>query len=72
LKALRLFVCIVWIIGWTGTFYDASNKVIGTDFIYTDPNSLEAGETAPFDVTFYTDAVDPSDIASYKIRVSWQ
>jgi len=56
----------------TGTFYDASNKVIGTDFTYTDPNSLEAGETAPFDMTFYTDAVDPSDIASYKIRVSWQ
>jgi hypothetical protein len=56
----------------TGTFYDASNKVIGTDFTYTDPNTLEVGETAPFDLTFYTDAVDPSDVSSYKIRVSWQ
>lgn len=56
----------------TGTFYDASNKVIGTDFTYTDPNTLEAGETASFDMTFYTDAVDPSDAATYKIRVSWQ
>jgi len=56
----------------TGTFYDASNRVIGTDFTFTDPNTLEAGETAPFDLTFYTDAVDPSDVATYKIRVSWQ
>ena len=56
----------------TGTFYDANNQVIGTDFVFTDPSSLEAGETAPFDLTLFTDAVDPSQVASYKIRVSWQ
>ena len=56
----------------TGTFYDANNLVIGTDFVFTDPSSLEAGETAPFDLTLFTDAVDPSQVASYKIRISWQ
>jgi hypothetical protein len=56
----------------TGTFYDAGNSVIGTDFTFTDPNTLEAGETAPFDLTLYTDAVNPSDVANYKLRVSWQ
>lgn len=56
----------------TGTFYDASKQVIGTDFVITDPTSLEAGQTAPFDLTFFTDAVDPSEVASYKLRVSWQ
>jgi hypothetical protein len=56
----------------TGTFYDTSNSVIGTDFTFTDPSTLEAGETAPFDLTLYTDAVNPSDVASYKLRVSWQ
>jgi hypothetical protein len=56
----------------TGTFYDVGNSVIGTDFTFTDPNTLEAGETAPFDLTLYTDAVNPSDVANYKLRVSWQ
>jgi hypothetical protein len=56
----------------TGTFYDATNSVIGTDFTFTDPNTLEAGETAPFDLTLFTDAVNPGEVASYKIRVSWQ
>jgi hypothetical protein len=56
----------------TGTFYDANKQVLGTDFVFTDPNSLEAGETAPFDMTLFTDAVDPSQVASYKLRVSWQ
>ena len=56
----------------TGTFYDANKQVIGTDFVFTDPNSLEAGETAPFDLTFFTEAVDPNEVASYKLRVSWQ
>ena len=56
----------------TGTFYDANNQVIGTDFVFADPSSLEAGETAPFDLTLFTDAVNPSQVASYKIRVSWQ
>jgi hypothetical protein len=56
----------------TGTFYDAGNSVIGTDFTFTDPSTLEAGETAPFDLSLYTDAVNPGDVADYKLRVSWQ
>ncbi|MFY9965642.1 MAG: FxLYD domain-containing protein [Nitrososphaeraceae archaeon] len=56
----------------TGTFYDVNNNVIGTDFIFTDPDTLEVGETAPFDLTFYTEAIDPSEVATYKIRVSWR
>ncbi|MFZ1875449.1 MAG: FxLYD domain-containing protein [Nitrososphaeraceae archaeon] len=56
----------------TGTFYDVNNNVIGTDFTFTDPDTLEVGETAPFDLTFYTEAIDPSEVATYKIRVSWR
>jgi len=56
----------------TGTFYDVAKNVIGTDFTYTDPSTLEALETAPFDLIFYTDAIDPSEVTSYKLRVSWQ
>jgi hypothetical protein len=56
----------------TGTFYDAGNSVIGTGFTFTDPSTLKAGETAPFDLTLYTDAINPSDVANYKLRVSWQ
>ena len=37
---------------------------------FTDPPSLEARKTAPFDLTLRTDAVDQSEVANYKKRVS--
>jgi hypothetical protein len=55
-----------------GTFYDANHRVIATDNTFTNPTTLEAGETAPFDLTLFSDAVDPGEIATYKLRVSWQ
>lgn len=57
----------------TATFYDANNSVIGTDFAYTDPSTLQPGQRAPFDmivlkgsmplylVSHYTLSVDYSD-----------
>ncbi len=31
------------------TFYDKRDRVIATDFTYTSPESLRAGQTAPFE-----------------------
>jgi hypothetical protein len=34
----------------TATFYDETNRVIGTSDTYTDPYTLEPGQSAPFDL----------------------
>jgi hypothetical protein len=35
----------------SGAFYNSSNKVVAADFTYTDPQDLEPGQTAPFEIT---------------------
>ena len=32
----------------TATFYDANNKTLGSDSAYTDPTTLEPGQSGPF------------------------
>ena len=34
----------------SGAFYNSSNVVVAADFTYTDPQDLEPGQTAPFDI----------------------
>jgi hypothetical protein len=34
----------------SGAFYNSSNSVIAADFTYTDPQDLEPGQTAPFEI----------------------
>ena len=51
------------------TFYDSSGDVIGTDFTYTETDVVEAGSTAPFDLSSYPRKISP---ASYKLQVQGQ
>jgi hypothetical protein len=48
------------------TFYDEAGQVINTDFTYTDPSDLAAGQSAPFEVTV-TDEDVSDDIESVKL-----
>ena len=48
------------------TFYDETGQVINTDFTYTDPSDLAAGQSAPFEVTV-TDEDISDDIESVKL-----
>ena len=34
----------------SGAFYNGSNVVVAADFTYTDPQDLEPGHTAPFEI----------------------
>jgi hypothetical protein len=34
----------------SGAFYNSSNSVVAADFTFTDPQDLEPGQTAPFDI----------------------
>jgi len=48
------------------TFYDGSNKVIGTAFTYTELDIIPANISAPFDILTYPNKIQP---ASYKLAV---
>jgi hypothetical protein len=48
------------------TFYNDAGTVIETDFTYTRPSDLAAGQSAPFEITM-TDEDVADDIASVKI-----
>ena len=48
------------------TFYDEAGRVIDTDFTFTDPSDLSAGQSAPFEITV-TDEDISDDIESVKL-----
>jgi hypothetical protein len=48
------------------TYYDANGEVIGASFTYTDPNEIDAGDTAPFELSSYPRELRP---ANYELQV---
>jgi hypothetical protein len=59
----------------SATLYDSNNKVIGTDFSFTNPSDIDPGQKAPFEITVGTDKVmggDLSIIDHYAVQVSGQ
>ena len=48
------------------TYYDANGEVIGTSFTYTDPNEIDAGDSAPFELSSYPMELRP---ANYELQV---
>jgi hypothetical protein len=53
----------------TATFYDANNSVIGTDYTYTSPSTLQSGQRAPFDLTISEGSVPTYLMAYYTLSV---
>jgi hypothetical protein len=54
----------------TATFYDATGSVIGSDFTYTDPDTLEPGQSAPFKLTAgFGDDLPIDEVATIKLHV---
>jgi len=53
------------------TLYDADHNVIGVDYAYTNPDDLNPGQTASFDVEvyFYKGKPDHNAIVSYRLQV---
>jgi hypothetical protein len=50
------------------SFYDAGDRLVATEFTFSDVDILEAGGVAPFNIRLS----DPSpDIASHKLDVEW-
>ena len=54
----------------TATFYDQTNSILGSDFTYTEPYTLEPGQTAPFKVSAgFGDNLPVDDMVSVKLHV---
>jgi hypothetical protein len=53
------------------TFYDEAGQVINTDYTYTDPSDLAAGQSAPFELTVSDEDI-AEDIESVKLSAQSQ
>ena len=53
------------------TFYDSNNSVIGTDFTYTRPPTLEPGQKAPFDMILFKGSMPLHLVAYYTLSVDY-
>jgi hypothetical protein len=51
----------------SGAFYNSSNVAVAADFTYTDPDNLEAGQAAPFEII--VNAPTANDISSASLNV---
>jgi hypothetical protein len=56
----------------TGTFYDSNNRVVGTQFTYTNPSDIAGGDKAPFDLTLLSASVPISQVDHYNLVASSQ
>ena len=55
----------------TATFYDSNNRVIGTDFTFTNPSTLQPGQIAPFDMIIIEGSIPTYLIAYYILSVDY-
>jgi hypothetical protein len=56
----------------TGTFYDSSNKVVGTGLTYTNPENIGSGEKAPFELILTSASIPLSEIDHYNLGASYE
>jgi hypothetical protein len=55
-----------------GTFYDADSKVVGTDFTFSNPTKLSAGNKAPFELILTSASIPVKEIHNYRLSIDWQ
>jgi hypothetical protein len=55
----------------TATFYDSNNRVIGTDFTFANPSTLQPGQRAPFDMIIIEGSIPTYLMAYYILSVDY-
>lgn len=53
------------------TFYDSNNNVVGTDFTYTSPSTLQPGQKAPFDMIVIEGSMPSHLVVYYTLTVDY-
>ncbi len=56
----------------TGTFYDNTNQVVGTQFTYTNASDIGAGDRAPFELILTSASIPVYQIDHYNLIASSQ
>jgi hypothetical protein len=55
------------------TVYNSQNQTIGTEYTFTDPNSIEPGQSAPFKMTLGSfDNIPVAEIDHIKLHLDWR
>lgn len=56
----------------TATFYNEHNVTLGSDFAYTNPTSIDPGQSAPYKMDIgFGDDIEVDDIDHIKYHVDW-
>jgi hypothetical protein len=56
-----------------GTVYNAQDQVVGTKSTFTDPETIEIGQTAPFDLMIgFGDAIPRQEVDHVKLHIDWR
>lgn len=55
-----------------GTFYNSNGQVVATDYTYTNPSDIAAGDKAPFEIILSSASVPNSQIDHYNLVASSQ
>lgn len=53
-------------------YFDSQNKIIGTDFVYSDPSTLLPSQTATYQALTSPNALASSDVVSVKVNYEYQ
>jgi hypothetical protein len=56
----------------SGTFYDSNNQVVDTQFTFTNPSDIGAGQKAPFDLTLLSASIPVSQVDHYNLVANSQ
>ena len=53
-------------------YYDSQNRIIGSDFVYSDPSSLLSGQSATYQALTSPNSLASSDVSSVKVNYEYQ
>jgi hypothetical protein len=66
LSSTAVFVTII------GSFYDAQNEVVATQFTYAKPANIESGQKATFELIVTTTRIPISLIDHYNLQINYE
>jgi parallel beta-helix repeat protein len=56
----------------TVAYYDSQNRIIGSDFVYSDPSTLLPGQTATYQALTSPNSLASNDLSSVKVNYEYQ
>jgi hypothetical protein len=55
----------------TASFYDANGQIVGTEYTFADPSTVQQGTKSPFTISIISETIN-NEAASYSITLQWQ